>query len=99
MAIRKIEAMHKEYGKQYGLTCSDCQHLSSYNQSRTWYKCEVYGNTRSESTDWAKRNVACGMFNRPFNPNKQKPLLEQIKRKERHRERDPIEGQIALEVK
>ena len=98
MSLRKIEAMHKEYGKQYGHTCSECQHLSSYNQSRTWYKCEVYGDTRSESTDWAKRNLACGMFDKPFNSEKQLPLIEKLKRSARQQENESIEGQMALEV-
>ena len=91
--------MHKEYGKLYGHTCSECHNLAKYyNESRFWYKCKVYGNTRSESTDWAKRNIACGMFDKPFNPEKQIPLIEKLKRSSKQAENEPIEGQLILEV-
>ena len=98
MALRKIQAMHNEYGRVNGHMCSECCNLSSYTQSRTWYKCEAYGNSSSEATDWAKRNIACGMFNKPFDKSQRLPLIEKLKREPRQSDEEPIEGQILMEV-
>ena len=92
--MKKIEAMHNEYGKDVEHKCKDCCNLSSYTQSRTWYKCEAYGNTSGEATDWAKRNTACGKFNIPFDPNKTIPLIKKLKHEPRIDE--PLPGQITL---
>ena len=96
MSDRKIKAMHNEYGRLDGHMCSECCNLSSYTQSRTWFKCEVYGNSNGESTDWAKRYIACGMFNIPLDKSKRIPLIEKLKHEPRKNEDEPIEGQINL---
>lgn len=65
MGDRKIEAMHKLFGITPGQKCGDCPHLRIYEQSRRWYKCSIYGCTRSASSDWAKKWQACGLFGKP----------------------------------
>lgn len=97
MAKRKIDAMHMEYGKIESHKCSECCNLSSYTQSRTWYKCEAYGNSASEATDWAKRNIACGLFNKPVNTLERIPLIEKLKCLPREIIEEPIKGQFAID--
>lgn len=94
--MRKIEAMHKEYGRLEGKKCGDCCNLSSYTQGRTWYKCEAYGVSSSEATDWAKRNIACGLFGVDFTVMRKTPLIEKLKRVKRQADDKPIEGQISF---
>lgn len=70
MAIRKIDLMHRVFGKLGpGYYCRDCDHLCSYQANRKWYKCEVYGLTHSEASDWSGRYDACGMFNKEYDGN------------------------------
>ena len=63
--IRKIELMHKLFGKLPGRTCKECDHLCSFTASHKWYKCENYGETSSEATDWRLKWSACGLIDIP----------------------------------
>lgn len=61
---RKIDLMHELFGVMKGEKCRDCKHLhGGVNEYR---KCLVYGNTRSEATDWALKYDACGLWNKPY---------------------------------
>ena len=62
MKIIKIDKMHELFGKSEQDQCKDCMHLirNGYN------KCEIYGVTRSEATDWKQKQTACGLFNKAF---------------------------------
>lgn len=60
--LRKIDLMHKLFGKLSDRHCKDCQHLCSYTANRKYYKCECYGETLSEATDWRLKWTACGMI-------------------------------------
>lgn len=61
---RKIDKMHRLFGRAWGEKCANCQHLQGgVNQYR---KCEVYGESASEATDWALKWDACGLFNKPY---------------------------------
>lgn len=95
MALRKIEAMHKEYGRLDNKKCADCCNLSSYRQNRVWYKCKAYGLSSSEATDWAKRNEACGLYGLDFDIMKRTPLIEKLKRSKKSIDEKPIKGQIS----
>lgn len=64
MAIRKIDLMHKRYGKTIGMICGNCDHFFVRTWDKRYFKCEVYGDSSSEATDWAKRYAACGLFNK-----------------------------------
>ena len=61
--MKKIELMHSLFGRSCG-TCGDCGHCIKYIGNRTYYKCDVYGASHSEATDWRKSFKACGLFNK-----------------------------------
>ena len=75
MAIRKIDLMYRCFGKCPGHACRECSNLikGSWDHS----KCKVYGNTRSEASDWAQRWEACGMFNKTWNRG---PVMHLVRR-------------------
>jgi len=93
VVIRKIDAMHKRYGVSAGNKCGACCNLVEHRYSKKYYKCAVYGLSSSTSTDWAKRNVACGMFNVEVKHDKHR-ALSIIKPDENI----PMENQIEMEV-
>lgn len=76
---RKIDAMHKRFGTASG-KCKDCSNLIIHtfgDKSRRVYKCELYGNSCSESTDWRISFQACGMMNKPM-PKDMVPVVRQL---------------------
>lgn len=80
MNERKIFAMHKRFGTCGALRCKDCSHLiKGKYHDRGYSKCELYGITRSEATDWRQANQACGMYNVPQDMDRWVPVLDQIK--------------------
>lgn len=65
MALRKIELMHHLYGQIEDKKCSECCHLQSGRYHDTiLHKCELYGLTHSEASDWRLKYTACGLFNK-----------------------------------
>lgn len=99
MAIRKIDLMHRTFGKCHGHTCRECSNLvEGRYHNKTLRKCKVYGLTHSEASDWAKRWTACGMFNKHYTGG---PIIHLV-RPERKRTpggtEEPLEGQISWEV-
>ena len=92
---RKIEAMHERFGVVYGKSYNDCSNLwRGRYRTRTLCKCEVYGMTHSEATDWSGRNVACGMLNQTWDsPRGIIELLDRSKTPD-----GPMDGQIEMEV-
>lgn len=91
--MRKIDAMHERFGVVPGERCENCTNLIKglYN-TKFLRKCAVYGATHSEASDWRKKYVACGMFNREYNGN---PIIELVNR-ERKKDEAPIEGQLTF---
>jgi len=98
MIERRIDAMHKRFGTNYALCCKNCNHLicGEYHDRR-YYKCEIYGLSHSESSDWRRSWMACGMYNVPQDMDKWVPLMKQINH--RPKVEPPIEGQIRIEPK
>lgn len=96
MADRKIAAMHKEYGKAYGLKCVGCTLLlcREFRSGRRVYKCKAYGDSCADSTDWAKSWPACGLYGQLL-PEGHVPLIERLKHAKRC-DRRPVEGQISM---
>lgn len=86
---RKITAMWDFFGKFRGKCCSECSHLVK----ERFYKCEVYGISRSEATDWAKSWTACGAFN--IDAIERMDLYKQL-RKLRPQEDETIKGQMTF---
>lgn len=89
---RKISAMHDLFGMDPLHKCKDCKYLCSYEANRKWYKCQVYGVTNSEATDWRLSYMACGLY-----PDKQydgKPIIEMLKHQQRMKPESQIDGQM-----
>ena len=61
--MRKIELMHSMFGRS-GSKCKDCSHFSEHQLSRKYFKCDVYGESASEATDWRANYQSCGLFNK-----------------------------------
>lgn len=94
MAVRKIDLMHQMFGTADG-KCGECDHLiEGRYHDRMLRKCEVYGLTHSEASDWAKRWKACGLFNKETN---HKNVIRLV-RAERVQLTGQLEGQIRLEA-
>ena len=94
MAARKIDLMHQMFGTADG-KCGECDHLiEGRYHDRMLRKCEIYGLTHSEASDWAKRWKACGLFNKETNHENVIRLVGA----ERSQPTGPLEGQIGLEM-
>lgn len=63
--LRKIDLMHKLFGTIPDRKCKECDHLCSFEANRKWFKCENYGKTSSEATDWRLKWSACGLIEIP----------------------------------
>lgn len=96
MADRKIAAMHQLFGVDpKGRVCGECQHLCYNEQSRRWYKCHIYGNTASASSDWAKKWLACGMIDRPAPSGRNYRAIIRVLTND-PKPLEPLEGQIDM---
>ena len=90
MSIRKHELMYQLFGKADGL-CKNCKHYRYHDYNR--HKCEVYGDTRSEASDFAGNRQACGLFpDKPYNGRNVIELVHRGKEKEDY----SVEGQLSL---
>ena len=76
MAVRKIDLMHREFGFSPGHKCKYCDNLIVQQANRRYYKCEVYGISDSEASDWRLSYDACGMYNKVWDGN---PLIRMVK--------------------
>ena len=98
MAIRKIELMHRQFGRCEAHLCGECVHLTSERyHGKTYRKCKVYGLTNSAASDWAKRWTACGMFNRAYTG---KPIINLVRPEKKTADialDEPLEGQLKME--
>ena len=99
MALRKIDLMHRQFGKCEGHTCGECSNLvEGKYHTRVLRKCKVYGLSHSEASDWAKRWLACGLFNKPWTS---KPIMRMVRPTRKDKEEmqnTPLEGQLSMEV-
>ena len=62
---------------------------------KRYYKCEIYGISHGEATDWRRSYTACGMYNVPQDMRRWVPLAEQIKHSPKVL--PPLEGQMRIE--
>ena len=94
---RKIDAMHLLFGVMDGL-CKDCDHMiSGRYHDMILHKCEMYGLTHSEASDWRLSYKACGLYNTvPYDYDKWVPILERLKRG--MKPTSLIDGQERMEV-
>ena len=94
MVAKKIDAMHALYGTADG-HCRDCPHLiSGRYHDRILHKCEAYGCTHSEATDWRLKWAACGLKNTPL-PD-ERPVIDRIRGRRDHVE-EQLPGQMQID--
>lgn len=96
MAIRKQQLMYKQFGMCDGHVCGECSNLDKGNWGHT--KCKVYGCTSSEASDWAKRWLACGMFNKKYTGRPVIELVRPVRKQTAATIVEPLDGQLTLEV-
>lgn len=89
--MRKLELMHYLFGIADGHKCKECSNL--HGGTNNYRKCEVYGISASEATDWALSWTACGMLNKEHNG---RPIVEMVKHRKRYVEEMQIDGQQSL---
>lgn len=87
--------MHQIFGVCHGMhICAECSNfVSGRYHDKILRKCEVYGLTHSEASDWAKRWEACGMFNKEYNG---RPIIE-VKTGGK-KKLEPIDGQEVMSL-
>ena len=86
--MKKNELMYSIFGRGKG-TCADCSHLRKYTANRTYYKCDVYGLSNSEATDWRLKYPACGIINKFTS-------YEDVYKLAKEEKQEIPEGQISL---
>ena len=93
--IRKIDLMHRLFGKCEGQICGDCSHFYQHNYGNVYFKCEIYGNSHAMSTDWRKKYPACSLFNKEYRGGDIVKLVGRTSY--RIIDDEPLEGQITFE--
>ena len=97
MTERKIAAMHKRFGTCGVHQCRGCDHLiSGEYHDRHYHKCELYGMSHSEATDWRLSFQACGMYNMPADLDLWVPVLKLILTEPKP-SAPPLDGQMRIE--
>jgi len=95
MVERRIHAMHRRHGIEWQQTCKNCCHLISGEwRGKRYHKCDLYGMSHSEATDWRLSWMACGMFNVPVDTDRMNPVYKTLSNR---REPEPqLEGQMDI---
>jgi hypothetical protein len=88
--LKKIDAMHKRFGKLDGNRCGECCNLIVREYGKRYFKCAVYGMSCATSTDWAKRWTACGMFNKEHDPDNRRAWSL------KEPDNEPMNGQLEI---
>lgn len=95
MALRKLELMHKYYGRDDAHKCGDCNHfVQGVYHDKTLRKCKCYGMTHSAASDWAKSWTACGLFCKDYSGA---PMIRMVTKRKCNKQAE-IPGQIGLKV-
>lgn len=90
----QLDRMHKHFGRNPARKCRDCcNFVRGRYPDRILQKCERYGLSHSETSDWAQRWDSCGRFNVPLEEN-ERPLKDWAVREKP--DDSPLDGQIGL---
>lgn len=96
MATRKIDMMHREFGRCTGHTCRECRNLLKfYVHGRTIAVCKVYGADGTVKTHWMQWYQACGMLNRPWGG---KSLLQLLHTQPKSEDPGPSPEQLRIGI-
>lgn len=89
---KKNDLMCQQFGTCAGHICKECSNfVKGRYHDRILRKCQVYGLTHSEASDWAGIWPACGMFNKEYTG---RPIIEL--RRMAKKSPEPLDGQITL---
>ena len=95
MNDRKIAAMYNRYGAWMDCKCRGCSHLiSGEYHGKRYHKCELYGLSRSEATDWRLSYAACGLYDVDVDMGEWVPVMYRLTSSPA----PPLDGQITLEI-
>lgn len=101
--LKKIDAMHAEYGVLSRVSCRTCPHLVAHcngDCTRVWYKCRMYGTSSGPGTDWRCGNEACGAFTIAPEEARSKHLYGEVYRRVnglRDTRTEQLPGQISID--
>ena len=88
------DAMRRHFGTT-DANCKDCKHLISARwHDKMYHKCELYGLSHSEATDWRVSEKACGLFDKPVDLDTWMPVMD----RETLRYVEQIEGQMEMKI-
>lgn len=90
--MRKIDEMHRRFGKRGYGKCADCPHFVRKKWDKVYRKCGVYGVTNSEATDWTASWNACNLYDRDYAG----PEIVSLWRERPPEDNKPIPGQMDL---
>lgn len=93
--MNKIDLMHKLFGRKTGL-CKNCEHFIHKEHDKIYRKCEIYGNTNGEGTDWKANNIACGLY--PDVQYRGRIVAEIANKQHKNKKEETLEGQMQMEV-
>lgn len=93
--MKNIEIMHQMFGELPEHKCGECSNLITHTYNRSFWKCGVWGQSCSESSDWRKKWTACGMFCKDYDGT---PIKDYVKRSPKAYEDVQIQGQMELKL-
>ena len=95
--MKPIEIMHQEFGihspPEKCKTCSNLHHI--IHRDKSYYKCQVYGESQSQATDFRLKWTACGAYNQIY---KGIPIKDAMKHSEKRQDDIQVEGQMELKL-
>jgi hypothetical protein len=61
----QLSLMWRTYGRRESQVCGTCAQLyKRKGNTKYYFKCKLYGDTCGEGTDWRKKWLACGRWER-----------------------------------
>lgn len=95
--MRKVELMHKMFGRSPEYLCRECVHYThKYYNGKPYRKCDVYGNSNSEGTDWKGSDQGCGLA--PDKAYKGRPIVELVKYQKKIKDDAVPDGQMKMRI-
>lgn len=89
----QLARMHKQFGREHVHACGTCcNFVRGEYHDKMLQKCERYGLSHSDATDWAKSWGACGMYNVPIAKG-ERPLKDYV---DKRRVPEVAEGQVSM---